>query len=143
MRKVRSSLHDLYSDEYLYKLIVQATDKRNRYKPVKHKTLNVGDIVLVKETNCKPSHYPMAIVRKLQVNDLGETTGAVLFKGATRELIKKHSSTLILLLKNEITECNLSEMSDSLSSPLLSSKRLKRAAAVKSEKITRKILKAQ
>ena len=43
----------------------------------------IGDIALLKEENMKPNQFPMAIVKSIVENDLGEVTGAVLFKGKT------------------------------------------------------------
>ena len=48
----------------------------------------------------KPVNYPMAIIRKINVNDLGEITSVLAFKGSTRELVHRHSSSIIPLLTN-------------------------------------------
>ena len=63
-----------------------------------HKAIKQGDIVLIKEPFAKPSNYPMGIVKKTVCNEMGEVTGAIVMKGKTRELLKRHSSTLIPLL---------------------------------------------
>ena len=99
LRKVRSDLINIYQNEFLGTLISQAVDRKDRYKAVNHKYLRKGDIVLLKETNIKPNHYPLAIVKELVINDLNEVTGAIVFKGKTRELVKRHASTLIPLLE--------------------------------------------
>lgn len=101
LRKVRQVLKDRYHNEFLVNLIVQATDKLERYKPKPHKKLNVGDIVLIKEQSCKPYNYPMGIIKSLEFNSLGESTSAVLLKGKTKEITKRHVSTLIPLLSQE------------------------------------------
>ena len=36
--------------------------------------------MLLKEVNTKPNHYPLALVKETVVNDLGEITGAIIFK---------------------------------------------------------------
>ena len=54
--------------------------------------------MLPKEVNTKPNHYPLALVKETVVNDLGEITGAIVFKGKSRESVKRHSSTIIPLL---------------------------------------------
>ena len=50
--------------------------------------------MLLKEVNTKPSHYPLALMKETVVNDLGEITGAIVFKGKSRESVKRHSSLL-------------------------------------------------
>ena len=161
LRKIRSKLFDLYQSEFITKLMHQAVDRSDRYKPVHHKSLAVGDIVLIKETNMKPNQFPMAIVKTVIVNDLGEVTGAVLFKGRTRETVKRHVSSLIPLLRaSDENDCFLDQNPthlDDLSMPDMeevlkkfgitfppvseSSSRPPRAAALKSRKLTRDLLK--
>ena len=105
LRKVRQILRGKYQDEFLANLIFQATDKQNRYVPKPHKHLDVGDIVLIKEPNCKPYNFPLGIIKSLETNSIGENTSAVVFKGKTRELTKRHVSSLIPLL----SQGNISE----------------------------------
>ena len=64
LRKARHQLIELYNSEFLSQLIVQATDSKSRYKPITHKNLQVGDIILLKEPLLKPANYPMGIVKK-------------------------------------------------------------------------------
>lgn len=52
--KCKDFLVQLYNDEFLSNLVDNATNSKNRYKPVKHKELIVGDIVLIKEPLLKP-----------------------------------------------------------------------------------------
>ena len=98
LRKVRQVLREKYQDEFLANLILQATDKQNRYTPKPHKNLNVGDIVLIKEQNCKPYNFPLGIIKSLETNSIGENTSAVVLKGKTKETTKRHVSSLIPLL---------------------------------------------
>lgn len=98
LQNVRRKLIELYRSEFLANLVHQATNVGDRYKPVTHKVLNVGDIVLLKEVNTKPNHYPMGIVKDLSLNSAGEVTGAVVMKGKNRELVKRHAISLIRLL---------------------------------------------
>ena len=77
----------------------QATNDKERYKAVIHEPLEVDDVVLLKEPYMKPFNFPMAIVKDLQVNDLGEVTGAVVLKVSSRELLKRHVTSLIPILK--------------------------------------------
>ena len=108
LRRVRERLKQLYEGEFLNTLIKQATDKKNRYHPVKHEILKEGDIVMIKEPMSKPQYYPMGIVRDVQINESGEVTGATVMKGCSRELTKRHASNLIPILSP-----NLSEKSES------------------------------
>ena len=101
LRKVREELIKIYNEEFVSKLIEQATNSKSRYKPVTHNTLQVDDLVVIKEEHTKPANYPMARVKSLEVNEQGEITGAVLIKGATNETVKRHSSTLIPILRRD------------------------------------------
>ena len=96
--KVRERLCDLYHSEFLATLVHQAINKRDRYKPMPHKVLKVGDIVLLKDKYLKPSTFPLGIVKKVDTNDLGEVTAATVLKGKTRELVYCHASSLIILI---------------------------------------------
>ena len=49
LRNVRSRLNDIYNSEFIAHLVSQATDEKSRYRPVMHKRIQVGDIVLLKE----------------------------------------------------------------------------------------------
>ena len=117
--KVRKDLIDIYEREFLKNLLSQAIDKKQRFTPVKHDRLHVGDIVLIKDNFVKPQKFELGIVRELQVNNLNEVTGAIVFKGSTRELLRRHSSTLIRLLScgNE----NITANSETASSAVESS----------------------
>ena len=99
LQKIQLELRTIYSNEFLRTLIAQAVDKKDRYKPVSHKGLNVGDIVLLKEVNTKPNHYPLGIIKQTVVNNNGEVTGALVLKGRTRECVKRHASSLIPMLQ--------------------------------------------
>ena len=59
LKIVRSNLIKTYNSEFLYNLIKQAVNDKNRYQPIDHKPLQKGDIVLLKEENCKMHNYPM------------------------------------------------------------------------------------
>ena len=107
-----SRLRDIYHNEFIVNLTVQATDRLHRYKPVMHQKLNVGDLVLLVEPHAKQSNYPMGIVRKVTENSLGEVTSAMVFKGATREEVHRHSTSLIKILD---CECLSEESTSSVS----------------------------
>jgi len=100
LQKANARLVDCYSTEFMARLAYQAIDKRDRYQPVLHKTLSVGDVVLLVEANTKRSNYPLGIVREVFSNALGEVTSAVVVKGKTREKVFRHSTSLIRLLSS-------------------------------------------
>ena len=98
-------VRELYQSEFLQQLMNQAIDRDNRYKPVLHKPLKKGDIVLLKEENCKPNHFPLGMVEEVVLNDLQEVTGAIVRKGTTRERVKRHSSTIIPMINVKEESC--------------------------------------
>ena len=143
LERVRHKLHELYNEHFIPNLIDQAVNSSDRYRKVKHNRLNVGDIVLLKESHTKPSQYPMGLVKELQVNDLGETTGATVFKGLTRELVKRHASVLIPILACEDSNKPPSSTDRASSAPSSTRRRRRRQAAEVSEERTRHILSSQ
>lgn len=104
LRKAKESLVSIYNGEFMQNLISQAVDKPNRYAPVNHERLKLGDIVLLKEPHTKCYNYPMAVVKELTVNDSDEVTGVVVMKGRTREFVKRHVSAVIPLLSPCVVE---------------------------------------
>ena len=102
LRKVRTKLIEDYNEEFTNNLISQAINDKDRYKPISHDTLDVGDVILLKETLLKPSVYPLAIVRKVVKNSLNEVTDVIAFKGKTQEIVKRHSSSIIPLYRPNI-----------------------------------------
>jgi len=98
LRRVRDNLLSKYHKEFLAKLIEQAVDVKDRYKPVHHCGLKINDIVLLKEPNTKISNYPMGIVTSVTTNVNNEVTQATILKGGTREIVKRHSCAIIPLL---------------------------------------------
>ena len=98
---VKSKLLEVYHSEFLSTLIEQAIDKGDRYKPVNHKIIRPGDIVLLVEKHLKRYHYPMARVQRVETNSLGEVTAAYIYKGSTREIVYRHVTSLILLISSE------------------------------------------
>ena len=110
IQKVRKNVKEKYQSEFLANLVSQATNQRDRYKQSPHQRLAIGDIVLLKDQFCKPNHFPMGIVKAIDVNSLGEVTSATVMKGQTRELVYRHVSSLILLVPNE--SCSPDENND-------------------------------
>ena len=109
LRKVRHNLIEAYQNEFLKTLVAQAVDRKDRYYPVCHQQLSIGDIVLIKEPNTKTINFPLGIIKEIEVNDLGETTGAVILKGKTQELVKRHVTTLIPYLRKSESLTDVSE----------------------------------
>ena len=139
LRKCHKRILDLYHSEYLAKLAMQATD-RELYRPVAHSPLEEGDIVLLKEDYCKASHYPMAVIKKVYRNDFNETTGVEVFKGKSREVSKRHSSSVIPFLKcNSYPAAKTIQTSDKsdTESPSFDSGRPPRQAALKGARRTK------
>ncbi|XP_068239919.1 uncharacterized protein [Palaemon carinicauda] len=138
LRKVRNNLLSKYHNEFLGTLIDQAVDKKDRYRPITQRGIKIGDIVLLKEVHAKPNNYPMGLVKELQYNSIGEVTGASIQKGSTREVVKRHITTLVPFLERS-DDSELSSTNDSVK--LLSEPpHVKRKAAIVSEQKTREIL---
>ena len=97
LNKVRNKLKSLYSEVFLTGLIDEATKSKNLYKPVSHRRLKVGDIVLLKEEFTKPCYYLMGRVMETTSNDIGEVTSVKVLKGSTREIVSRHVTSLIYL----------------------------------------------
>ena len=127
LQKIQANVREIYSQQFLKTLISQAVDKKDRFQPVKHKGVEVGDVVLLKESNTKPNYYPLAIVRDISTNNLGEVTGVTVFKGKTREVVKRHGSTIIPLLQSGTDD--LKESDKGLSQNITNLKRPTRKAA--------------
>ena len=106
LESVRSKMLELYHGEFHAKLLHQAVDSADRYKPKVHSQLKIGDIVTINEKFYKPCNRPLAIVKDLTYNDLGEVTNVTLKRGDTKETITRHVKTLIPLLS---LETNISE----------------------------------
>ena len=134
LRKVRENLVAIYDAEFRQNLISQAVDKKDRYIPVTHNAVQVGDIILIRDPMMKASHYPMAIVRQVLVNDLGEVTGAIVKKGTTGELVKRHASAIIPLLRPKDSSQSLSPP-DNVVPAAVAQRPVRRAALKGEEKI--------
>ena len=105
LRIVRLKLLKLYNDEFLSLLLKKTTDEKSRYSPqITHNAIEIGDLVILKEEHVKPTNMPMARVESITRNNLGETKGAVVFKGTTREQVKSHASLLLPLLRDKTTQ---------------------------------------
>ena len=80
------SLIKMYNQDFMKTLMEQPTDAKDRYKPIKHNGLQVGDIVLLLEPLTKPVNHPIGIVESITINELGEVTRGKVRKGSNREL---------------------------------------------------------
>ena len=140
LRKVKNSLLDIYHSEFLGTLIAQAVDKKDKYRPVVQHNLKVGDIVLLKEANTKPNNYPLAMVKNLEHNTNDEITGAIVFKGKTKELVKRHVTTMIPFLEINPDYRDPPDLTMKVDENLMTSPRVRRKAAVASEQRTRQML---
>ena len=96
----RQRLGEIYREEFMADLTRQATNIPDRFKPVKHEPLEINDLVLLKEDLCKSVNFPMGIVREVVKNSIGEVTDVIVMKG-NREKVRRHVSSVILLLRNE------------------------------------------
>ena len=110
----REKLIQQYNEEFLSTLIHQATDDKCRYAPKNHFSLKVGDVVLLVEKHQKPSSYPLAIVRQIFQNTLGEITEVKAFKGSTKELVRRHVTSLIPYLTHK--DSDMSENAQTIES---------------------------
>ena len=154
LRKVRTRLFRVYNQEFVPQLVTQAVNSKDRYKPVTHKSLKVGDVVLVEEEHTKRTNLPMGRILEVQINNLNEVTGALVLKGATGEKVKRHSSVLIPLLTDSEWEADKSKCRPQIESEVEraaggkskdlkdrpASRTQRRKAALQSEKRTRSIL---
>ena len=133
----------MYHSEFIGELIGHSVSEKDRFKPVEHNLISKGTIVLLKEDFTKPYNFPMWIVKDIIKNEMGEVTAAVIRKGSNREIVKRHSSTLIPLLDSNL-DFNSEPDSNSHSVPDVnishSTPRVKRKAAIKSTALTRQIL---
>ena len=93
----------------------------------------------------------MAIVKEIVTNDLGETTGAVLLKGSTRETVKRHASCIVLLLRptDYVDDAEVTPAKPRDSSPVIDNSqvslpdpRIRRKAFIRGKEKTRKMLKS-
>ena len=87
----------------------------------------------------KPNDYPLALVKEVVINSLGEVTEAELFKGKTRETVKRHSSCLIPLLErcNDSSDVITSDNDFPTESHSSVDRASKRKAALKSRELTK------
>jgi len=137
LRSVMEKMTELYHGEFLAQLISQSTDKRDRYKPVTHKIISPGDVVLLVEPLTKRSNYPLGIVKEVNVNTLGEVTSAKVLKGKNGELVFRHATTIIPLLGKEVQDEDSLPTVPPLPDPIpVERPPLRRTAKVARDKIT-------
>ena len=127
----------------------ESIDRKGKYVPVTHNVVSVGDLVLIKEDLCKPTNYPMARVKEVLLNDIGEVTGVTMMKG-NREIIKRHSTCVIPFLRcseylnnSSLPPADAEVMPETVADaepPVLGRRQPRRAAAGRSEERSRAIL---
>lgn len=93
-------MKETYRAEFQAAIIQRATETKGKYTPVHNKSLSVNDIVLVKDPLVKLNNLPLAIVRKVIKNSIGEVTEAFIQK-ANKETIRRHVSSLIPVLSHQ------------------------------------------
>ena len=94
----------------------------------------------------KPVNYPRGIVETIKLNELAEVTSVKVRKGNSRELVERHSTSIVPLLsiaEYEGSMCNMepetdsSQLTESLPSVNI---RSSRRAALNSAQRTREML---
>jgi len=138
--KVRECLLEKYNEEFLANLIKQAIDDKSRYTVVNHGGIATGDIVLIKEDHTKAQNFPMAIVKSVEVNVNGEVTNAWLKKGKTSEIIQRHATSIIPLLRLKTDEVSENDRVVTEVNDTSRDRPPRRATAVSSQRITRQLL---
>ena len=93
-------MRDIYKSEFNLDLMQQSTSRTDKFKNCSHKGISIGDLVIVKEDNTKRNHFPLCKVVKIEQNSLGEVVACKLLKGASREIISRHSSRIIPILNS-------------------------------------------
>ena len=132
LRKIRQRLIDIYHREFITNLINQATDKHDRYRPVKHDLIKPNDVVMLVDPLLKQYNYPLGRVVSTQTNSLGEVTRAIVHKGCTKEKVDRHVTSLILLMRPEPDETRITpEEKKECEAEMPILKRSKRLAAKK------------
>lgn len=100
--RVRKNLINYYSDKFIGNLLEQSTNKLGAYQHKKHTTCNVGDLVVIKQKNCKPYSCPSGIVTNVETNDLDENV-CVSVRKANGEILRRHVTDIIFLEKGAST----------------------------------------
>lgn len=127
-KKVKENLYATYLNEFTTNLLLQSIDRVDRYKPVENKCIKVGSLVLIKDPMQKPINYPIARIKEVQKNSIGEITGAILIKGKTNEEVKRHSSCIIPLLELKESEEIIQAQEEKTEVPKSSKKPVRKAA---------------
>ena len=121
--KIDERIHSCYHQYFLTDLQEQATEYKNKFKPVSHTLIKAGDLVLIKDPLVKSPNFPMARVLDVVYNSLGEAVRVKLFKG-NRNIVFRDISSIILFVSVEPV---VDSVADSVHS--LNGTRVKRDAA--------------
>lgn len=129
----RQNLIELYNSNFLTNLFDQGCNLKNRFIPNNHQQLKIGDIILLREPLLKPSNYPLAVITDLVINDIDEVTAVVCLKGSSRELVRRHVTSIIPYLSRQFNDSPNLENSSVDVSPkgFCNNQRPMRSAAVK------------
>jgi len=100
LRRARKNLNSDYYEEFLSVLRDQGEGKQFNYKKRSNVPLTVGDYVAVRQDMTKPYFYQTGIVTNVETNSLDDVV-AVSLRKSNREVIRRHNSDIILLLKAE------------------------------------------
>ena len=103
LRSVINKQNKIYNSEFIAQLVSQSTDKQHRYKPISHKVIKPGDLVLLVEPNTKRSNYPMGKVVDVTINSIEEVTEAKVLK-SNGEIVKRHSTSIIPIISVDYVE---------------------------------------
>ena len=76
----------------------------------------------------------MAIVRTVVYNDLDEATAVTVLKGSSREIVTRHTSSIIPLLRNKSVKCS-QNVEPEEKSPTVRRKSKRRAAEICRQKL--------
>ena len=143
LKEIKDRLRQQYQSEFIYNLMDQATKHRDKYIPVHHKNISVGDIVLIKDSLVKTPNYPLAKVLYVVHTSMGEVTQAVLLEG-NKSVVKRDISSIIPLVRNGQPggTCELEDGHHVDTVVDKSGERSKRQAVVASRETTRDMIEA-
>ena len=106
LRAVRQKLIETYENEFFANLVHQAVNRKNRYEKVSSHQLDLGDVVMLRDPLCKIFNSPLAIVRKIVKNNIGEVTEIEVKKGSTGEICRRHVTSVAFLFRPDLKRDN-------------------------------------
>lgn len=103
LKRVKSNLENLYTNEFRVNLMQQSTNVKERYKKRNHISLKIGNIVAIKKPFTKPFDFPLGIVVEIETNDIDEVTAAKI-KKSNKEIVRRHVTDLILIDEGSVEQ---------------------------------------